>query len=197
MCFFEDKGKGVWAGRDENSAGAGKTQVCLDHSLSLSLYSEHSRYEEMLGLKLGLDTEIAVYRALLDTEEKRVTRWCRFWISSVLHSYCFSNNLLENGDSVPNGKKSDTESEEEGDGIFEKIKKKVEDIIDWLIEFITQLMIVMIKNFSMVPVGCYKGHFPHQMDIDILCFKQDSWDQLQLLQNHSFRLSLSPQLQRR
>ena len=42
----------------------------------LSLYSEHSRYEEMLGLKLGLDTEIAVYRALLDTEEKRVARSC-------------------------------------------------------------------------------------------------------------------------
>ena len=43
---------------------------------------------------------------------------------------CFRKNPLENGDSAPNGKKSDTESEEEGDGIFEKIKKKVEDIID-------------------------------------------------------------------
>ena len=43
---------------------------------------------------------------------------------------CFRKNPLENGDSDPNGKKSDTESEEEGDGIFEKIKKKVEDIID-------------------------------------------------------------------
>ena len=68
----------------------------------------------MLGLKLGLDTEIAVYKALLDTEEDRVAR----------------KNLLENGDSVPCGKKSDSESDEEGDGIFEKIKKKVEDIID-------------------------------------------------------------------
>ena len=29
----------------------------------------------MLGLKLGLDTEIAVYRALLDGEEKRVARF--------------------------------------------------------------------------------------------------------------------------
>ena len=28
----------------------------------------------MLGLKLGLDTEIAVYKALLDTEEDRVAR---------------------------------------------------------------------------------------------------------------------------
>ena len=42
----------------------------------------------------------------------------------------FRNDLLENGDSVPNGKTSETESGEEGDGIFEKIKKKVEDIID-------------------------------------------------------------------
>ena len=83
----------------------------------------------MLGLKLGLDTEIAVYKALLDTEEDRVARCCRFRIS-VCFINCSRKNLLENGDSVPNGKKSDSESDEEGDGIFEKIKKKVEDIID-------------------------------------------------------------------
>ena len=33
------------------------------------------------------------------------------------------------------------------------------------------------------------------MDVGIEHPKQDSWDQLQLLENHSFRLSLSPQLQ--
>ena len=32
----------------------------------------------MLGLKLGLDTEIAVYKALLDGEEKRVARLIDF-----------------------------------------------------------------------------------------------------------------------
>ena len=35
----------------------------------------YPRYEELLGTKLGLDTEIAVYRALLDSEERRVARW--------------------------------------------------------------------------------------------------------------------------
>ena len=81
----------------------------------------------MLGLKLGLDTEIAVYKALLDTEEDRVAR----------------KNLLENGDSVPNGKKTDSESDEEGDGIFEKIKKKVEDIIDWLSLYSTCMIVII------------------------------------------------------
>ena len=37
-----------------------------------------TRYEAVLGDKLALDTEIAVYKALLDGEERRVARWrCR------------------------------------------------------------------------------------------------------------------------
>ena len=32
-------------------------------------------FEQMLGAKLALDTEIAVYKALLDSEEKRVSRF--------------------------------------------------------------------------------------------------------------------------
>ena len=84
----------------------------------------------MLGLKLGLDTEIAVYRALLDGEEKRVARFVHFASHIICRYFVFRKKLLENGDSVPNGKTSETYSGEEGDGIFEKIKKKVEDIID-------------------------------------------------------------------
>ena len=38
------------------------------------LDEEREKYEKILETKLALDTEIAVYKALLDEEEKRVTR---------------------------------------------------------------------------------------------------------------------------
>ena len=43
----------------------------------------------MLGLKLGLDTEIAVYRALLDGEEKRVARFFNLDSNIYFSVICF------------------------------------------------------------------------------------------------------------
>ena len=44
-------------------------------SIRDDLEKERHKYEDMLGTKLALDTEIAVYKALLDGEEKRVARF--------------------------------------------------------------------------------------------------------------------------
>ena len=38
------------------------------------LETERHKWEELLGTKLALDTEIAVYKTLLDGEERRVGR---------------------------------------------------------------------------------------------------------------------------
>ena len=51
---------------------ATSTRSFINYRIKLINYP---RYEELLGTKLGLDTEIAVYRALLDSEERRVARW--------------------------------------------------------------------------------------------------------------------------
>ena len=41
-------------------------------SIRSELDDQRQKYEDMLGTKLALDTEISVYKALLDEEEKRV-----------------------------------------------------------------------------------------------------------------------------
>ena len=72
-CVADD-GQGVGAGGNEEGAGAGAPRVrgaLINYLIKLINYP---RYEELLGTKLGLDTEIAVYRALLDSEERRVAR---------------------------------------------------------------------------------------------------------------------------
>ena len=38
------------------------------------LDDKRKEFEDILGTKLALDTEIAVYKTLLDQEEKRVSR---------------------------------------------------------------------------------------------------------------------------
>ena len=44
-------------------------------SIRSELDDQRQKYEDMLGTKLALDTEISVYKALLDEEEKRVSRY--------------------------------------------------------------------------------------------------------------------------
>ena len=43
-------------------------------SIRSDLDDQRQKYENILDTKLALDTEIAVYKALLDEEEKRTSR---------------------------------------------------------------------------------------------------------------------------
>ena len=43
-------------------------------SIRSDLDNQRQKYENILDTKLALDTEIAVYKALLDEEEKRTSR---------------------------------------------------------------------------------------------------------------------------
>ena len=43
-------------------------------AIRLDLEQERHKYEDILSIKQAMDAEIAIYKALLDGEEKRVTR---------------------------------------------------------------------------------------------------------------------------
>jgi len=96
---------------------------------------QRKEYENILEIKLALDTEIAVYKSLIDAEEKRISR----------------GEILANGNSVANGSiggsdslkangvnvevesesssSSSSESENEDSSFLDKMKDRVSDAI--------------------------------------------------------------------
>lgn len=91
------------------------------------LAEQRRQYQEVLEDKLALDTEVAVYKRLIDAMDKRL-RGGHLSNGSL-------NSLVENGleEAEKEEKKDDTSSEseaEEDSGIFTKIKEKATDVFD-------------------------------------------------------------------
>ena len=91
------------------------------------LAEQRRQYQEVLEDKLALDTEVAVYKRLIDAMDKRL-RGGHLSNGSL-------NSMVENGleEAEKEEKKDDTSSEseaEEDSGIFTKIKEKATDVFD-------------------------------------------------------------------
>lgn len=99
------------------------------------LAEQRRQYQEVLEDKLALDSEVAVYKRLIDAMDKRLRGG--HLSNGSLHSLV-ENGLEEAEDKAEKiegkvEKKDDTSSEseaEEDSGIFTKIKEKAADVFD-------------------------------------------------------------------